>query len=188
MASPRPSSSGLGSGLREASQGPGPGASRRRGLRRREGRGEGVGGGRCPSCRSELSDGDSSAGAGWGAETVTQCSTRRAGDRKGCGCASPAPHPAPVPCNLLLGRGAPARPPLGQGPPGGFPNSLGSFPQEPWGAALSLYCHCLFISTSAPRRLRWNRVFLIHPLMNSGPWYWAHCLACHHDWGISKQQ
>lgn len=107
-----------------------PQASRRRGLWGKRDAERAWAGGRYSCCRSELSGGDSSAGAGWEAGILTQCGTSRAGNKQSCGCASPAPY------NLLRGRGAPARHSLGLGPPVGFPSSLCSFPREPWGAVL----------------------------------------------------
>lgn len=89
-------------------------------------------------CRSELRVADSSAAAGWEAGILTHCgSGGAAGWRAVCSCASPAPF---SPCNLFQGRGAPARHPLGQGPPAGFPNRRCSWPWEPSGRCVVTVC------------------------------------------------
>lgn len=100
--------------------------------------------------------------------------------QEGCSCASPVPTPAPAPCNLLLGRGAPARHPLGQGPPGGFP-ACAHFRRGPG----ALYCHrivtvCLF--PHLPPGDFIGTEFSNPPPDEFGAWHGIT------TWGISKQQ
>lgn len=77
--------------------------------------------------------------------TAAQAATRRAV----CCCTSPAP---PF-CNLLRGAGHRKASPWVRVLLGAFQIACAHFRGRPRGAVLSMYCHCLFISTSAPRRL-----------------------------------
>lgn len=94
-------------------------------------------------CRSESGGGDSFAGAGGEAGFLTHCGTGGAGAGRGWGLGLPR---APAICSGGKGH------PLGQGSSSGLSEQPVLISAGALGGAP--HSHCLFISTSAPRRLR----------------------------------